>query len=197
LRPFSAVAPRILIIGSSTGGPQALVKLFGEIGPRLTNIPVLVTQHMPATFTSILAKHIGEASCRPSKEAEHGEAVRNGTIYVAPGGYHMRLAGTANSPTIALDQGPEINFCRPAVDPMFESAANIYRAGVLATILTGMGHDGANGGRVVVEAGGSVIAQDEETSVVWGMPGAASAAGICSAILPLPKIGPKITSMLK
>ena len=197
LRPFSTIAPRILLVGSSTGGPQALVKLFQTIAPVIGNVPVLVTQHMPATFTAILAKHLGEAARRASAEAQHGEVLAPGTIYVAPGGYHMRLVPAPGGAAIALDQGPEINFCRPAVDPMFESAAKIYRAGILATILTGMGHDGTNGGRVIADAGGSVIAQDEETSVVWGMPGAAAAAGICSAILPLPMIGPKIISLLK
>lgn len=197
LRPFSAIAPRLLIIGSSTGGPQALAKLFTAIGPKIGNVPVLVTQHMPATFTAILAKHLGDASGRPSREAEHQEVLVPGHIYVAPGGYHMRLKPAANGASIALDQGPEINFCRPAVDPMFETAAQIYRSSLLATILTGMGSDGANGGRAIAAAGGAVIAQDEETSVVWGMPGAAAAAGICSAILPLAQIGPKINSLLR
>ncbi len=109
----------------------------------------------------------------------------------------MRLKPAANGAVIALDQGPEINFCRPAVDPMFETAAQIYRSSLLACILTGMGSDGANGGRAIASAGGAVIAQDEETSVVWGMPGAAAAAGICSAILPLDEIGPKINSLLR
>lgn len=197
LRPFSAIAPRVLLIGSSTGGPQALVKLFESIAPKIGNVPVLVTQHMPATFTAILAKHLGEASGRTSKEAEDGEVLKPGTIYVAPGGYHMRLKAASGSAAIALDKGPEVNFCRPAVDPMFETAAQIYRGSILAAILTGMGHDGAAGGQAIVAAGGSVIAQDEETSVVWGMPGAAAAAGICSAILPLPMIGPKINTLLK
>ena len=197
LRPFSTIAPRVLLVGSSTGGPQALVELFKSIAPKIGNIPILVTQHMPATFTAILAKHLADASGRASAEAVHGEALKPGTIYVAPGGYHMRLVPASGGAEIALDQGPEVNFCRPAVDPLFESAAKIYRSGILATILTGMGHDGANGGRAIADAGGSVIAQDEETSVVWGMPGAAAAAGICSAILPLPQIGPKINTLLK
>ncbi len=197
LRPFSNIAPRVLLVGSSTGGPQALVKLFESIGAKIGNVPVLVTQHMPATFTTILAKHLGEASGRPSKEGEHGDRLVPGNIYVAPGGYHMRLKPAAGGAEIALDQGPEINFCRPAVDPLFETASGIYRSAVLATILTGMGRDGADGGRVIADAGGSVIAQDEETSVVWGMPGAAAAAGICSAILPLSQIGPKINTLLK
>ncbi len=197
LRSFSAVAPRILLVGSSTGGPQALAKLFTAIGPKIGKVPVLVTQHMPATFTAILAKHLGDASGRPSKEAQHQEVLVPGHIYVAPGGYHMRLKAAAAGALIALDQGPEINFCRPAVDPMFETAAQIYRSGLLAIILTGMGSDGAKGGRAISAAGGAIIAQDEVTSVVWGMPGAAAAAGICSAILPLGEIGPKINSLLR
>ena len=109
----------------------------------------------------------------------------------------MRLQPCAGGAQIALDQGPEINFCRPAVDPMFETAAKIYRGAILATILTGMGQDGTNGARAIATAGGSIIVQDEPTSVVWGMPGAAAAAGVCSAVLPLPEIGPKINSLLK
>ena len=109
----------------------------------------------------------------------------------------MRLQPTSGGAQIALDQGPEVNFCRPAVDPMFESAAKIYRSGILAIILTGMGQDGSQGAKIISQAGGSIIAQDEETSVVWGMPRAAANAGVCSAILPLPQIGPKINSLLK
>ena len=197
LRPFSNVPPRILLIGSSTGGPQALVKLFTSIGPNMGNIPVLVTQHMPATFTAILAKNLGDVAKRPAGEAKQGEVLRPGTIYVAPGGYHMRLKVVAGGAQIALDQGAEINFCRPAVDPMFESAARIYRSAILATILTGMGQDGAKGAGLITRAGGSVIVQDEQTSIVWGMPGAAAAAGVCSAILPLAEIGPKINKLVK
>ena len=198
LRPFSSVPPRILLVGSSTGGPQALTKLFTAIGPHIGNVPVLVTQHMPATFTTILAKNLGSVSKRPAAEAQQGELIKAGTIYVAPGGWHMRLkAAAGGGAQIALDQGPEINFCRPAVDPMFESAARIYRGAILSTILTGMGQDGAKGAEVIARAGGSVIAQDEATSVVWGMPGAAAQAGICSAVLPLNEIGPKINNLLK
>ena len=197
LRPFSSVPPRILLVGSSTGGPQALIKLFTAIGPKIGNVPILVTQHMPATFTAILAKNLGDASGRASAEGQQGEVLKAGQIYVAPGGYHMRLQPCAGGAQIALDQGPEINFCRPAVDPMFETAAKIYRGAILAAILTGMGQDGTNGARAIATAGGSIIVQDEPTSVVWGMPGAAAAAGVCSAVLPLPEIGPKINSLLK
>ena len=197
LRPFSSLPPKILLVGSSTGGPQALVKLFASIGPQIAHLPVLVTQHMPATFTAILAKNLGQAANRPSAEGQQGAVLQPGHIYVAPGGYHMRLKAAPGGAMIALDQGPEVNFCRPAVDPMFESAVPIYRGSILATILTGMGQDGANGARAIARAGGSIIAQDEETSVVWGMPGAAAAAGVCSAVLPLTEIGPRINSLLK
>ena len=104
----------------------------------------------------------------------------------------MRVARSAVGPVIALDDGPQINFCKPAVDPLFSSAVEFWQAGILAVVLTGMGSDGSRGGKTIVEAGGSVIAQDEATSVVWGMPGAVAHAGVCAAILPLDQIGPKV-----
>lgn len=197
LRPFSSMAPRILVIGSSTGGPQALVKVVGDIAPGINHVPVLITQHMPATFTTILAKHLAEVSGRPCKEGDHNEVILPGHIYVAPGGQHMRLAAQSGKTVITLDRGPEVNFCRPAVDPLFETAAAQYRSSVLAAILTGMGSDGTNGARAVAAAGGSIIAQDEASSVVWGMPGSAANAGVCSAVLPLPEIGLKIKTLLR
>jgi len=191
-RPFTAAAPRVLAIGSSTGGPQALMSLVAEIGPVIDRFPVLITQHMPPTFTTILAEHLARASKRPAHEAVDGEAVKAGQIYVAPGGKHMRVARHGTDIVIALDDGPQINFCKPAVDPLFQSAVGVWQNGVLAVVLTGMGSDGMRGGKDVVAAGGNVIAQDEATSVVWGMPGAAAHAGICAAVLPLGQIGPKL-----
>ncbi len=196
LRPFSAVRPRILAIGSSTGGPQALLSLLPQISPALDTIPVLITQHMPPTFTTILAEHIGRATSRPSKEGLNGDIVKPGSIYVAPGKFHMLLRQKDGDVVIHLDDGPQVNFCRPAVDPMFASISTIFGNAALAVVLTGMGHDGANGGKLIANAGGSVIAQDETTSVVWGMPGTAAAAGVCSAVLPLSDIGPKINALL-
>ena len=195
LRPFSRQTPRILAVGSSTGGPQALLEVFTHLGPRLANIPVVITQHMPATFTTILAGHIEKASGRPCTEGSHGEPLVPGHIYVAPGGLHMSLVQAGASINIKLDDGPQVNFCKPAVDPLFESVANIYGASALAVVLTGMGHDGAKGGQVIAAKGGSVIAQDEASSVVWGMPGATAQSGCCSAVLPLKEIGPKIVSI--
>ncbi len=191
-RAFGLQAPRVLVIGSSTGGPQALMTLVTELGPVVDRCPVLITQHMPPTFTTILAEHLARSSRRPAHEGIDGEPVKAGTIYLAPGGRHMRVVRRGLDAVIALDDGPAVNFCKPAVDPLFTSAIDIWQAGVLAVILTGMGSDGMRGGKEIVAAGGSVIAQDEVSSVVWGMPGAAANAGICAAILPLNQIGQKV-----
>jgi len=180
------------VIGSSTGGPQALMNLVAGIGPVIDQYPVLITQHMPPTFTTILAEHLARASGRPAHEAVDGEIVKAGQIYLAPGGRHMRVARSGTNTVIALDDGPQINFCKPAVDPLFASAAEIWQAGILAVVLTGMGSDGAQGAKTLVAAGGNVIAQDEATSVVWGMPGAVAHAGVCAAILPLDQIAPRV-----
>src|ERR1700723_2293200 len=194
-RPFSPQAPRALLIGSSTGGPQALMKLVGEIGAVIDRFPVLITQHMPPTFTTILAEHLARSSRRPAHEAVDGEIVKTGQIYLAPGGRHMRLARHGTDAVIALDDGPPVNFCKPAVDPLFTSAIDVWQGGVLAVVLTGMGSDGMRGGKDIVAAGGNVIAQDEASSVVWGMPGAAANAGICAAILPLDQIASKLVRL--
>jgi two-component system chemotaxis response regulator CheB len=194
-RSFSPHAPRVLVIGSSTGGPQALMSLVTELGPVIDRFPVLITQHMPPTFTTILAEHLARASRRPVHEALDGETIKPGQIYLAPGGRHMRVVRHGAEAAIALDDGPPVNFCKPAVDPLFTSAIDVWHGGTLALILTGMGSDGMRGGKDVIAAGGSVIAQDEATSVVWGMPGAAANAGICAAVLPLNQIGPKLVRL--
>ena len=194
-RSFSTQAPKVLLIGSSTGGPQALMSLVSDVGPVIDRFPVLITQHMPPTFTTILAEHLARSSRKPAHEAIDAEAVKPGQIYLAPGGKHMRVVRNGADAAIALDDGPAVNFCKPAVDPLFTSAIDIWHGGILAVILTGMGSDGMRGGKDIVAAGGSVIAQDEATSVVWGMPGAAANAGICAAILPLNQIGPKVARL--
>jgi two-component system chemotaxis response regulator CheB len=191
-RAFGLQAPRVLLIGSSTGGPQALLKLVNDIRPVIDRFPVLITQHMPPTFTTILAEHLARASHRPAHEACDGEVVKQGQIYLAPGGRHMRVVPHGSNAVIALDDGPPVNFCKPAVDPLFSSAIDVWHGGILAVILTGMGSDGTRGGKDIVAAGGSIIAQDEASSVVWGMPGAAAQAGICAAVLPLDQIAPKL-----
>jgi two-component system, chemotaxis family, protein-glutamate methylesterase/glutaminase len=193
LRPFGNVVPRVLLIGASTGGPQALNVLVAQLSGVIERAAVLITQHMPPTFTTILAEHLARASGRPAHEAVDREPVVPGHIYVAPGGKHMLVDRVNNAPVVSLDDGPQINFCRPAVDPLFSSAVKMWGPSVLAVILTGMGLDGAHGAADIVAAGGSVIAQDEATSVVWGMPGAAAHAGVCAAVLPLDQIAGKVT----
>ncbi len=195
LRPPSSVRPRVLVIGSSTGGPPALTQLMQQLGGKIGSIPVLITQHMPPTFTGILAEHLAKASGRPAGEGKDGEPIVAGRIYVAPGGHHMLVQG-GPEPKIRLDDGPPVNFCRPAVDPLFSSAAAAYGPATLALVLTGMGQDGANGGRSISAAGGTVLAQDEASSVVWGMPGATAKAGVCSAVLPLDQIAGRVSQLL-
>ena len=187
LRQPSSQIPDILAIGSSTGGPQALFKLLGDLKGVL-RLPVLITQHMPATFTTLLAEHLGRASGMDCHEAKDGEPIKAGTVYVAPGDWHMTVVAEGTSRLIRLNQDPPENFCRPAVDPMLRSMAPIYGARLQTVILTGMGADGAKGCEAVVAAGGQVVAQDEATSVVWGMPGAVATRGLCSAVLPIEEI---------
>jgi two-component system, chemotaxis family, protein-glutamate methylesterase/glutaminase len=195
LRPMPALPPRVLLIGASTGGPQALGAIVSCIGAVIDQAPVLITQHMPPTFTTILAEMLLRAAGRPVHEATEGETLRAGAIYIAPGGHHLRVVRRAGVPVAVLDDGPQINFCRPAVDPMFSSAAETWGGANLALVLTGMGSDGTRGAADIVAAGGSVIAQDEETSVVWGMPGSVAKAGLCSAVLPLAAVADTLTDL--
>jgi two-component system, chemotaxis family, protein-glutamate methylesterase/glutaminase len=195
LRPYSSVPPRVVVIGSSTGGPQALQVLLRGLAPTLTKLPVLITQHMPPTFTTILAEHVGRATGRPAHEGQHGEPLLAGTIYVAPGAHHMLVDGSSGEARIAINEDPPIRFCKPSVDPLFATAAATFGAGTLALVLTGMGADGADGAAIVADAGGTVIAQDETTSVIWGMPGAAAEAGVCADILPLDTIAARVNEL--
>jgi two-component system chemotaxis response regulator CheB len=195
LRPLPATAPRVLVIGSSTGGPQALNAIVTQIGSVLDRAPVLITQHMPSTFTTILAEHLARLTKRPAREAVEGEEVNAGTIYLAPGGRHMSVVRRDGIAVIALDDGPLVNFCKPAVDPLFSAAAEVWGPKVLALVLTGMGSDGLRGAQAIAAAGGCILAQDEPTSVVWGMPGQVAHAGLCSAVLPLDEIAPRLTRL--
>lgn len=187
LREPSKVPPKLIAIGSSTGGPQALQSLIGGLKNEL-DLPILITQHMPPTFTQILAEHLAKTGQRPCFEAEDGMRIEPGKTYVAPGGYHMVAEKQGVDVIVRLNSEPPENFCRPAVDPMLRSLAEIYQSALLVVILTGMGQDGLKGCQNVIDTGGTVIAQDEASSVVWGMPGAVSLGGLCSAVLPLPNL---------
>lgn len=196
LRGAPKVPARLLAVGSSTGGPQALFTLVQGLG-RSVGVPVVLTQHMPATFTPILAEHLNRLGLMPCTEARDGEALVAGRIYLAPGDKHLLVEGGRTGFRARITADPPENFCRPSVDPMLRSATVAAEGRVLVAMLTGMGHDGLLGTQKVVDAGGAAIGQDEASSVVWGMPGAVATAGLCHAVLPLPKIAPKLLEMLK
>jgi len=185
--------PELIAIGSSTGGPQALPEVLSGIAGRISQA-IVITQHMPAAFTRMLASHLSRYTMHPAVEAADGMPIQPGYVYLAPGGKHFLVVKKSEQLVCQLDDGPEENFCRPAVDPMLRSVTRAVGGKVLAVILTGMGQDGLAGCRTLVEAGGAVIAQDEATSVVWGMPGAVANAGICRAVLPLNRIADEIIS---
>jgi two-component system chemotaxis response regulator CheB len=184
--------PKALAIGSSTGGPQALLILFGQLKGRLSHLPIFITQHMPPIFISILAQNITKASGMECREPSEGEVIQNGKIYIAPGEKHLLLSKNNDQVVAHLSDDPPENFCRPAVDPMLRSLSKVYGKNMLISILTGMGHDGMQGADIAYSNGATVIAQNEATSVVWGMPGAAARKGICSAVLPLEDMAPWI-----
>ncbi len=186
--------PHVIVIGSSTGGPQALSRVMTQLSPKIQQ-PILVTQHMPAAFTPMLAEHIARDSKRPAKEAEDGETLQAGHIYVAPGNFHMYLQRQNLNVVVRLNQDPPEHYCRPSVNPLFRSAADVFGERVLAVMLTGMGEDGIEGTRQIYDRGGIVIAQDEATSVVWGMPGAVVKADLAHEVLPISEISHKISEL--
>ena len=192
-QPISST-PTALAIGVSTGGPAALDILLPAL-PANFPLPVFIVQHMPELFTKLFAERLNGRCPLHVEEAVDGCPVRAGTVYIAKGNWHMEVQGSSRggSPaTLHLNQGPLENHCRPAVDVLFRSAAAVYGAGVLAVVLTGMGSDGMLGCRVVRQHGGSVLAQDQATSTVWGMPGAVTNAGLAHRVLPLNAIAPEI-----
>ena len=196
LRPLPRQTPRILAIGSSTGGPQALFTLIHALGAHFP-APVVLTQHMPATFTPILADHLTRLGGMKCAEAIDGERLAAGQIYLAPGDRHLLVQANALGLIARVTADPPENFCRPAVDPMLRTANTACDGRVLVVMLTGMGQDGLLGTRAIVEAGGAAIAQDEASSVVWGMPGAIARAGLCHQVLPLPAIAARVREIFQ
>lgn len=179
--------PRLLAVAASTGGPNALAAFLGGL-PKDFPLPTLIVQHMPPLFTSLLAQRLARDTNRPCVEAVDGLRIEGGTTYVAPGDHHMLVATADGVPYIRLTSDPPENFCRPAADPMFRTAAAAFGPTLVAVVLTGMGEDGCAGIADVVRRGGHVAVQDESTSVVWGMPGAVANAGLAHAVLPLPDL---------
>lgn len=185
----------ILAIGSSTGGPDALATVLPAL-PADLPVPGVVVQHMPPLFTRLLAQRL-DAHCRVKvREAAEGDVLTPGTVLIAPGGLHLTVHRRGAAMVAHLTEDPPENFCRPAVDVLFRSVAAGYGDRVLAAVLTGMGRDGEKGATVIRDGGGEVIAQDEATSVVWGMPGAVSMSGQADRILPLQRIGPDLAAAL-
>jgi two-component system chemotaxis response regulator CheB len=182
--------PRVLAIGISTGGPAALGNALPML-PAAFPLPVLVVQHMPPLFTRLLAERLDTICNLPAVEAKHGDPVSPGRIYVAPGDFHMKVATLDGRTCICLDQSPPLNSCRPAVDALFSSIGDVYGGAAIAIVMTGMGQDGLHGARTLKAQGATVLAQDEESSVVWGMPGAIAGAGLADRILPLDALIPE------
>jgi two-component system chemotaxis response regulator CheB len=183
--------PRAVAIGVSTGGPAALAALVPQF-PAGFGLPIFVVQHMPPLFTRLLAERLNTLTPLRVAEAVEGERPVPGRIYMAPGDQHMRVAASAGGPVIALDQTAPLNSCRPAVDALFSSLADVYGPAVVAAVLTGMGQDGLRGAQQLKAHGACILAQDEATSVVWGMPGAVANAGLAGQVLPLHAVVPAI-----
>lgn len=181
----------VVVIGSSTGGPLALAAVLKHL-PASFPVPIVVVQHMPPVFTRHLANRLDQDCALEVREAAGGETLRPGQVLIAPGDFHLELQRQGVAITTVLHRGPAENSCRPAVDVMFRSAANVFGPGCLALVLTGMGQDGTRGAEHIVRAGGTVLAQDEASSVVWGMPRAVAVAGLASRILPLHAIASEL-----
>lgn len=192
-RPAATARPALVAIGCSTGGPQALAALLKRL-PRLP-VPLVVVQHMPAGFTTMLAEHLDRVGAHRCAEAQDGEALLPGRVHLAPGDRHLLVEAGAAGLRARITTDPPENFCRPAVDPMLRSAARATHGRVLAVILTGMGQDGLEGCRAVAAAGGQVLAQDEASSVVWGMPGAVARAGLPAWVAPPEALAERIAAI--
>lgn len=189
---FPPYAVKVLAIGSSTGGPQALHDVFAGLRGKHIPWPILITQHMPPTFTAVLAEQLQAASGLPCHEAKAGMVPQAGEVYIAPGDYHMVLVEKDGKVVIDTPKTAPVNHCRPSVDVMLDSIVPIYGKNILFVMLTGMGQDGLHAATRLVQAGATCVAQDKETCVVWGMPRAVTEAGICRKTLPLKEIAPYI-----
>jgi two-component system chemotaxis response regulator CheB len=183
--------PEVLVIGTSTGGPNALAEIFRRLPAELP-VPILIVQHMPPMFTRLLAERLSAEYAIPVREAVPGAVLEPGKAWIAPGDFHMIVTRDGRQVRVHVQQEPPENSCRPAVDVLLRSVAGAYGPNSLTVILTGMGQDGLRGCEYVHEAGGRILAQDEATSVVWGMPGCVARAGLADRVLPLSLIADEI-----
>jgi two-component system, chemotaxis family, protein-glutamate methylesterase/glutaminase len=186
----------ILAIGSSTGGPDALTKVLTGL-PADLSVPIVITQHMPPVFTKMFAERLDRSTPLRVVEAADGMELTAGTAYIAPGDFHLELHRRGTATLTKLSSAPQENSCRPAVDVMFRSVSALYGASAYATVLTGMGHDGRGGAKVLRDAGAEILAQDEASSVVWGMPGAVVGAGLADEVLPLDRIAAHLVNRVR
>jgi two-component system chemotaxis response regulator CheB len=193
LRPLAelelSARPAVVVIGVSTGGPQALPVVLNGLAPIMTQLPVLIALHIPPEFTRTVAARIETLTGLTTRLAEDGEEILPGLAYLSPGDRHISVARQDETTIIRLLDTPPENFCKPSVDVLFRSAAEVFGAGVIGIVLTGMGSDGLAGTRAIVAGGGSVVAQDAASSVVWGMPRLVASEGLALAVLPLKEIG--------
>lgn len=196
--PGTGAAPRptVLAIGASTGGPRALADVLGEL-PADFPLPVLIVQHMPPLFTRHLADGLSAQCELPVFEAVHGATLEPGAVWVAPGDHHLTVGRDGPQLRLWLDQGPPENACRPSVNPLFRSVAEVFGHGALGVVLTGMGQDGLEGAARIRAARGQIVVQDEASSVVWGMPGAIARAGHADKVLPLEAIAGEILARVQ
>jgi two-component system chemotaxis response regulator CheB len=185
------VRAKVVVIGVSTGGPTALGAILPDL-PAGFPLPVLVVQHMPPLFTRLLAERLHSCCRLPVREASQDERVDAGTVLIAPGDFHLKVVSNGGGVRVCLDQSPPQNSCRPAVDALFASIGEVYGGAAVAVILTGMGQDGLRGAQILKAQGAIVLAQDEASSVVWGMPGAVVNAGLADRVLPLRHVVPEI-----
>lgn len=183
---------QIVVIGVSTGGPDALARVLPSLPARFP-VPLLIAQHMPAIFTAMLASRLASKSALPVRECSSGEPLQPGCAILAPGDFHMVLQQSDGLSRLVTHQGPRENFCRPSVDVLFRSVAAVYGGRTLAVILTGMGQDGLKGCEMLRMQGARIYVQDEASSVVWGMPGFVAKAGLADKVLPLDRIAEEIT----
>ena len=189
--------PRIIVIGASTGGPQALSIVLKGLVSAIKQVPVFIVLHIPPEFTEVIASHMERVTGLPAHAARHGEEVSEGHIYISPGHLHLGVLRFGDTAVVALSDDPPENFCKPSVDVLFRSAAKSFGEQVIGIVLTGMGSDGLAGSRAIAAAGGMIIAQDAASSTVWGMPRSVVNEGLAHAVLSVDMIGPTISGLLR
>jgi two-component system chemotaxis response regulator CheB len=182
---------QVIAVGVSTGGPDALANIIPLL-PANLSVPIVITQHMPPIFTALLAKRLAAKSAVPVHECSSGEVLTPGCVVLAPGDFHMTLGHEEGQVVLKTNQYPKENYCRPSVDVMFRSVAEVYGGRALAVILTGMGQDGLKGCELLRGLGARIVVQDEATSVVWGMPGFVARSGLADKVLPLDQIASEL-----